>query len=81
MATKKKAKKTAPKKPKMVNLKLTPDEANKLYDFVNVAMIEADGTVKVYEGSRDVIAGSDIDDIVFRKLADLGVAGERSFSA
>ena len=79
MATKKK--KTAKKsnKPKTVNIRLTLDEANKLYDFVNVTEILYDGTVSwMDEGNANVLAGSDADHILFDKLTAKGVTGDRS---
>lgn len=77
MATKKKTAKKS-NKPKTVSIRLTLDEANKLYDFVNVAMIEADGSVKVYDMNKDMLAGSDVDQVIFDMLTEAGVTGARS---
>lgn len=78
MATKKKTAKKS-NKPKTVNIRLTLDEANKLYDFVNVTEILYDGTVSLMdEGNANVLAGSDADHILFDKLTAKGVTGYRS---
>lgn len=77
MATKKKTAKKS-NKPKTVSIRLTLDEANKLYDFVNVAMIEADGSVEVYDMNKDMLAGSNIDQVIFDMLTEAGVTGARS---
>lgn len=53
-----------------VSLRLTVDQAQRLYDFLNYVHIRENGKVEVDAPCREYLAGSNIDQEVFDVLVD-----------